>query len=100
MGNAICYPPYVRYIRDNLLSNFTDSFQYVVYDGGALTNGQVVGSVASEPAEVTITAGKGNGNLVDATSVFSGGGYVAPWVLGFLSLLVFTRRSRHQITKG
>ena len=100
LGDAICYPPYVRYIRDNLLSNFTDSFQYVVYDGGALTNGQVVGSVASEPAEVTITAGKGNGNLVDATSVFSGGGYVAPWVLGFLSLLVFTRRSRHQITKG
>ncbi len=100
LGNAICYPPYVRYIRDNLLSNFTDSFQYVVYDGGALTNGQIVGSIASEPAEVTITAGKGNGNLVDATSVFSGGGYVAPWVLGFLSLLVFTRRSRHQITKG
>ena len=100
LGNAICYPPYVRYIRDNLLSNFTDSFQYVVYDGGALTNGQVVGSVASEPAEVTITAGKGNSNLVDATSVFSGGGYMAPWVLGFLSLLVFTRRSRHQIKKG
>lgn len=86
-----CFGGTITYIRNNLVSEFDDSFTYRVYDGGtSLVRGPdgnqvIVGSLPSNEAKVLINANRRTG---PATSIFSGGGSMS-WfgVLGLFGMI-------------
>lgn len=84
-----CYAGNITYVRDNVFSDFGDTFTYRVHDGGATFANESVDSKASNTATVYINV---NRRIGPATPVYKGGGSWS-WfgIFGLISLLLARR---------